>query len=121
MTINTLTENTVVYDGDCGICEASAGWIIKHVPDVKVQSHREYGLAEISSVWFIYNGQKITGAPAIARILRLSDIAVVRVFGRLLQLPLIRLAARVVYAIVARNRRHLSKLFGLKACGLPQR
>ena len=110
----------VVYDGDCGICEASAQWIINHVPIVHVVSHREYGLAHLHSVWLITNNGRREGARAVAEILRMSDVSVMRVMGTALGLPLIRTAAAGVYWVIARNRRHISRLFGLKACGLPQ-
>jgi hypothetical protein len=35
-------------------------------------------------------------------------------------LPVIRIVARVVYFIIAKNRRRISRLFGLKACSVPQ-
>jgi predicted DCC family thiol-disulfide oxidoreductase YuxK len=46
-------QPVVVYDGDCGICEASARWIIARVPSVDVVSHHQYGLTHLGSVWFV--------------------------------------------------------------------
>lgn len=114
------SQSIVVYDGDCGICEASAQWIRKHVHVVDVVSHYEYGLEHIYSVWLVTNKGRREGAAAVAEILSLSDVPVMRVAGRAIGLPVARTIASAVYWVIARNRRHLSRLFGLKACGLPQ-
>lgn len=114
------SQSIVVYDGDCGICEASAQWIIKHVSVVQVKSHYEYGVEHLNSVWLITNSGRREGAKAVSEILRLSDIPVMRGLGIVINLPVVRTLAAVVYWVIARNRRHLSRLFGLKACGLPQ-
>lgn len=113
-------QSIVVYDGDCGICEASAQWILKHVSVVRVVSHREYGLAHLHSVWLITNDGRREGARAVAEILRMSDVPVMRTLGAVIDLPVMRTLAAGVYWVIARNRRHISRLFGLKACGLPQ-
>ncbi|MEI8287360.1 MAG: DCC1-like thiol-disulfide oxidoreductase family protein [Actinomycetes bacterium] len=116
-----MSKATVVYDGDCGICEASASWIIRHIPNIDVQSHRQFGVDELSSVWLIENNHKTTGAQAVAHILMRADSWYLRLFGRLFTFIGVRQVAACVYWLVARNRRHLSRLFGLKACGLPPR
>ena len=114
------SQSIVVYDGDCGICEASAQWIRKHVQVVDVVSHYDYGLEHIYAVWFVTSAGRREGAAAVAEILRLSDVPVMRVVGRVIDLPVVRTIAAGIYWLIARNRRHLSRLFGLKACGLPQ-
>ena len=114
-----MSAGVVVYDGDCGICEASAGFIRRHIPNVDVMSHREYGVSYLSSVWFVtYNGRH-EGSDAVATILRLSNKKILRIVGIFLALPVIRVIARMVYFIVAKNRRQISKLMGLKACSVP--
>lgn len=114
------SQSIVVYDGDCGICEASAQWIKRHVPVLRVVSHYEYGLEHIYSVWLVTSTGRREGAAAVAEILRISDVPVMRVLGRIISLPIVRTLAAGVYWVIARNRRYLSKLFGLKACGIPQ-
>lgn len=113
-------QSVVVYDGDCGICEASAQWIRKHVPVLRVSSHYEYGLEHIYAVWLVTNSGRREGAAAVAEILRLSDVPLMRTLGRVISFPVVRTLAAGVYWVIARNRRHLSRMFGLKACGLPQ-
>jgi predicted DCC family thiol-disulfide oxidoreductase YuxK len=115
-----MAAGVVVYDGDCGICEASAGFIRRHIPNVDVMSHREYGVSYLSSVWFVTFSGRFEGSVAVAKILRVSDKRVLRIAGGFLSLPVIRLIARVVYFFVAKNRRTISKMLRLKACAVPQ-
>jgi len=114
-------QPVVVYDGDCGICEASAGWIITHVPSVDVVSHHQYGLTHIGSVWFVNDNGRLEGAIAVSAILKSATSGVYRAVGVVIGLPGVRSIAQVVYSLVARNRRHISRLFGMNACGLPPR
>ena len=115
-----MSAGVVVYDGDCGICEASAGFIRRHIPNVDVMSHREYGVSYLSSVWYVtYNG-RFEGSVAVARILSISDKRSLRFVGTFLALPVIRVIARVIYFFVAKNRRTISKMLRLKACSVPQ-
>ena len=114
-------QHVVVYDGDCGICEASARWIIVHVPSVEVVSHHQYGLTHIGSVWFVTDSGRLEGATAVSAILKLADSGVYRAMGVVIGLPGVRSIAKVVYSLVARNRRHISRLLGMNACGLPPR
>ena len=110
----------VVYDGDCGICEASARWIIAHIPAVDVVSHHQYGLAHIGSVWYVSDVGRLEGAIAVSAILKSANAHAYRAIGVVIGLPGVRSIAQVVYSLVARNRRHISRLLGMNACGLPQ-
>jgi len=114
-------QPVVVYDGDCGICEASGRWIIAHIPAVDVVSHHQYGLSHIGSVWFVTDNGRLEGAAAISAILKLSNARVYRAIGVVIGLPGVLFIAGLVYALIARNRRHISRLLGMNACGLPQR
>ncbi len=112
--------DVVVYDGDCGICEWSAHWIRRNVPNVSVQSHVEYGVSYLPSVWFVTWAGRLEGADAVASILKRSSVRVARVAGTVIGLPVVRIVARGVYFVIARNRRHISRMLGLKACSLPR-
>lgn len=114
-------QPVVVYDGDCGICEASAGWILTHIPSVDVVSHHQYGLTHIGAVWFVTDDGRLEGAPAVSAILQLADSRVFRAIGFVIGLPGMNFVAGIVYALIARNRRHISRLLGMNACGLPPR
>lgn len=116
-----MTNPVVVYDGDCGICEASSRWILKNVPNMDVMSHHQYGLAHIGSVWLVADGRRLEGATAVSAILKKADKAAYRLFGILIGLPGVRLLSAGVYWLVARNRRHISKMLGLNACAIPQK
>ena len=111
----------VVYDGDCGICEASARWILAHVTAVDVVSHHQYGLDHIGSVWFVTDNGRSEGAAAVSAILKSADARAYRAIGVVIGLPGVLLIAGLVYSLVARNRRHISRLLGMNACGLPPR
>ena len=111
----------VVYDGDCGICEASARWILDHIPSVDVVSHHQYGLTHIGSVWFVTGSGRLEGAAAVSAILKSADPRAYRAIGIFIGLPGVLFIAGLVYSLFARNRRHISRLFGMNACGLPPR
>ena len=115
-----MSMGVVVYDGDCGICEASAGFIRRHVPNVEVMSHREYGVTTLASVWFVNDSGRHEGAVAVSKILCLSDHRILRFCGTVIALPVIRVFARAVYFVVARNRRTISRALRMKACAVPQ-
>jgi predicted DCC family thiol-disulfide oxidoreductase YuxK len=114
-------QPVVVYDGDCGICEASARWILAHAPSLDVVSHHQYGLTHIGSVWFVTDNGRLEGASAVSAILKSADARAYRVIGVAIGLPGVLFVAGLVYSLVARNRRHISRLLGMNACGLPQR
>lgn len=113
--------DVVVYDGDCGICEWSANWIRQHVPNVSVKSHHEYGVSYLPSVWFVTWAGRLEGAEAVSEILKRSTHANARRLGYVIAIPVVRTVARGVYFVIAKNRRHISRLLGLKACAVPQR
>ena len=116
-----MTNPVVVYDGDCGICDASSRWILKNVPDMDVISHHQYGLSHIGSVWLVADGRRLEGATAVSAILKKANKALYRILGVIIGLPGVRLLSAGVYWLVARNRRHISKMLGLNACALPQK
>jgi hypothetical protein len=39
--------------------------------------------------------------------------------GRIMNAPVVRLVASGVYRVIARNRRHISRVFGMNACAVP--
>lgn len=109
----------LVFDGDCGICTASADWIRSHAPGVVVMSHVEYGIDSLDKVWLIDEMGRHEGADAVATVLRRCDGARWRAVGIVLGAPVVRYVARAVYWFIARHRTRLSRLLGLKACALP--
>lgn len=116
-----MNADVVVYDGDCGICEWSAGWIRRNVPGVDVVSHHQYGVSYLSSVWFVTWAGRFEGAAAVSEILKRSRLKSFRLIGSCIGLPIIKTLATVVYFVIAKNRRTISRLFGLRACSLPSK
>ena len=116
-----MIREIVVYDGDCGICEWSAKWVRRHSTGIDTVDHTDYGLKHLSSVWFMADGRKYEGAKAVSAILKRSRLKTARWIGIIIDIPGCRLMAQGVYFMVAKNRRRLSKLFGLKVCTLQNR
>lgn len=111
--------STLVYDGDCGICERSADFARRRSRSLIVRDHRSHGLDRIDAVIFTDGTRESTGAPAVAAALATFDARRWRILGRVIDAPLVRVLARWVYALVARNRSRISRLLGVRACGLP--
>jgi predicted DCC family thiol-disulfide oxidoreductase YuxK len=116
-----MPNPVVVYDGDCGICEASSRWILKNIQGLDVMSHHQYGLSSIGSVWFVTDDRRFEGARAVSEILRRADKLIFRALGAFIGLPGVHLVAVGVYWLVARNRRTISRMLGLNACAIPQK
>ena len=116
-----MASSVVVYDGDCGICEASSRWILRNVSGMDVMSHHQYGLSHIGSVWLVTGDHRLEGSVAVSAILKSADKAVLRILGMIIGLPGVRLLSAGVYWLVARNRRTISRMLGLNACALPQK
>ena len=116
-----MTADIVVYDGDCGICEWSATWIKRNVSGIDVVSHREYGVSHLSSVWFITWSGRCEGAAAVSEILKRSSSKRYQLVGSFIGLPIVRIVATGVYFVIAKNRRTISRMFGLRACSLPNK
>lgn len=110
----------LVYDGDCGLCERAADVARRRAPGVTVRDHRTHGLDAIDAVIYVRGDRTLTGAPAIASLLRDFTGRGWRALGTVLGLPVVRIVAAGAYWVIARNRRRLSRILGLRACGLPQ-
>lgn len=113
-----MSASTVVYDADCGICGWSANWIARNAPTLEVVGHIDYGVEELGSVWLVDESEMHEGADAVARILEAAEPRWCHLVGRLMRLPVVILVARGMYRLVARNRRLLSRAFGLRACAV---
>jgi predicted DCC family thiol-disulfide oxidoreductase YuxK len=114
-----MSAGVVVYDGDCGICQASARWIERNIASVEVKSHYEYGVEELGSVWLVTPTYNYEGAVAVAHVLMMSRAPWMRMCGCIMNAPVVRLVASGVYRVIARNRRHISRVFGMNACAVP--
>lgn len=119
-------EPTLVYDGDCGICQASidllarAGcravpvtsreWLVGHPADAE--------RCEASVLLVDEHGRVTTAEHAVAGALRLSRRPGPWL-ATLIELPGLHLLARLAYRFVADRRSRISRALGLTACALP--
>lgn len=110
----------LVYDGDCGLCERTAAFARRRAPAVVVRDHRTHGLDAIEAVILVDGGREFTGAAAVSRLLRSFEARRWRLVGSVIGLPVVRVLAAGAYWVVARNRRRISRVLGMRACGLPQ-
>jgi predicted DCC family thiol-disulfide oxidoreductase YuxK len=96
---------TLVYDGECSFCVASARRL--KVPSA---SRQELGLTEAdthgAAMWIGEDGRRSHGHLAIAHALAASG-GWRGICGRVLLVPPFRWAAAAVYPFVARNRHRL--------------
>ncbi len=133
----------LLYDGDCAFCQRCVDLLdtallgggsaqvvqplgrssAESTPVVAVVPWQSVELdilgvtweqVQASVIWIDADGSQRTGADAIAALLRSRDTNFARVASAALQLPVIRLAARLVYGVVARNRHRLPG--GTQAC-----
>lgn len=122
----------LIYDGDCGFCDASVRLAARYNRDVALtflpfQSLTPDRLAELGvnpaecagAVQLVTaSGAVLAGAFAINHLLcqRPSGAILVRLLERLP--PLLRIE-QAIYRLVARNRARLSAWLGLHSCTLP--
>jgi predicted DCC family thiol-disulfide oxidoreductase YuxK len=118
----------VIFDADCGVCQASIAWLERHdpggrfrivgndVPDLPAGVSRE----ETEHTVIVLDGQrKLLRAEAIARLL--CEIKGHRALGRLLRAPGFLQLANFAYDRFARNRHRISAALGMRACAVQRR
>ena len=106
----------LIFDGDCGFCTTSAGWIEHRLPDdVRVAPWQilelaEYGLTEAdvttAAYWVDSDGITHRGHLGIGRSL-IAAGGVWAVPGHLIVRPPVSWIAKPVYAWVAKNRHRM--------------
>ena len=123
-------RNTVIYDGDCGICTRLAGFVRRRLrPDAEVRSSQElelevglesYGVTEADCAealqYVTASGRVHSAQDAVARLLLVSR-PWWRPAGLVLLVPGVNALAGVVYRWVARNRYRLPG--ASDACAVP--
>jgi len=118
----------VVYDADCGVCQASVAWLKERdrkgvfklvgndVPDLPPGVSRE----ETNHTVIVLDGaRKLVRAEAVARIL--DELPRWSAAGALMRAPGIRRVANWAYDRFARNRHRVSAALGMRACAVPGR
>jgi predicted DCC family thiol-disulfide oxidoreductase YuxK len=119
-------RNTLIYDGDCGICTTLAGFARRRLhPDADVAASQEldlafYGVTEAQcaeALQFVTADGRVHAAQdAVAHLLLVSP-PVWRPAGHVLRLPGVNALAGLVYRWVARNRYRLPG--SSQACAVP--
>ncbi|HEX9579358.1 MAG TPA: DUF393 domain-containing protein [Myxococcales bacterium] len=118
----------VVYDADCGVCQASVAWarardrrgVFQFVGNDAAELPAGVSLEETEHTMVVLDGaRKFTRGEAVARILR--ELRGWSVAGALLRIPGIRQLANWGYDRFAKNRHRVSAALGMRACAIPPR
>jgi len=123
-----LSGVIIVFDADCGVCQASVAWAKKRdrrgvlqfvgndAPELPAGVSRE----ETQHTMVVLDGaRKLVRADGVARVLR--ELGGWAVAGAVLRVPGIRQLANRGYDRFATNRHRVSAALGLRACQLPQK
>jgi predicted DCC family thiol-disulfide oxidoreductase YuxK len=117
----------VVFDADCGICQASVAWAkrrdtrgrLRFVPN-DAELPEGVSLDETEHTVVVLDGhRKWTRAGATARVLR--ELPFWSAVGWVLRTPGLRWIADRAYDRFARNRHRVSAALGLRSCAVPPR
>ena len=117
----------IVYDADCGVCQASVAWIRARdrrgaFEFVGNDGELPAGVAreETGHTVVVLDGsRKYVRAEAVARILR--ELRGWSVAGAVLRAPGLRQIANWGYDRFAANRHRVSAALGIRACAVPQK
>jgi predicted DCC family thiol-disulfide oxidoreductase YuxK len=118
---------TLIFDGECGFCTTSAGWMQRIAPGLVTVPWQRADLdalgvtqeAAAAEVQYVDDSGRVSGgAAAIARLL-VDRGGVLGPLGRLMLLPGVRVVAAWVYKVVSDNRSRLPG--GTPACGVAAR
>jgi acetyl esterase len=127
-------SGTLLYDGDCGVCVATATWLAACVAPNRLgllplqDVAAEPGIAELvegralaEQLHFVRaDGAVLTGAQAALAAGRL--VPILGLYAALLDRPLGHLLLEPLYREIAAHRRLIGRLLGLPAeCPLPVR
>jgi len=123
-----LRRMVVVYDADCGVCQASVAWVKKRdrrgafqfVGNDAAELPPGVSLEETEHTMVVLDGgQKLVRADGVARILR--ELRGWSAIGALLRAPGARRLGNWAYDKFAQNRHRLSAALGMRACAMPDR
>ena len=118
----------VVYDADCGVCQASVAWVkrrdrkgaVGFIPNDAAQLPAGVAREETEHTIVVLDGdRKLVRADGTARILR--ELGAWSLAGAVIGAPGIRRLANWGYDRFARNRHRISAALGLRACAMPAR
>jgi len=119
---------TVVYDADCGVCQASISWLRQRdrhggfqfvgndaaeLPAGVSREETEHTLVVLDG------GRKLVRAEGAARLLR--ELPGWSALGALMSVPGIKQVANFGYDRFANNRHRISAALGMRACAIPRK
>ena len=120
---------TIVYDADCGVCQASVAWlrkrdrrgVLRYLGNDAEPLPAGVTLEETNHTVVVLeeDGRKHLRAEAIARVLR--ELPGYRPVAALLTAPGMKALANFGYDQFARRRHRISAALGLRACAVPLR
>lgn len=118
----------VVYDVDCGVCQASVAWARKRdrkgafqfVGNDAAELPAGVSREETEHTMVVLDGgRKLVRAEGVARVLQ--ELRGWALAGAILRAPGIRSLADRGYVRFARNRHRVSAALGMRACAVPQK
>ncbi len=127
-----MAQVTLFYDADCGFCQGSVEWLLARArPDTfdPVAYQDEPGLWKFPMVDRNLADKGIQALGPDGKLRRKAEATAYCLtfvpgwqwLGRLIQFPLVTPLASLGYAIVARNRHHISRWMGRASCRVPPR
>jgi len=118
----------VVYDADCGVCQASVGWVKKRdrkgvfyfIGNDAERLPAGVTREETEHTMVVLDGERKTvRGEGVARILR--ELPGWSLMGAALRAPGIMQIANWGYDRFARNRHRVSAVLGMRVCAVPER
>jgi predicted DCC family thiol-disulfide oxidoreductase YuxK len=115
----------VVYDADCGVCQATVSWlrrrdrrgVLDFVGNDAPQLPEGVSLAETAhTIVVLDGGRKLVRADAMAHLLR--ELRGWSLLGHAMRAPGLRQLANWSYDRFARNRHRISAALGMRACAV---
>lgn len=130
--LQCMAKVTLFYDADCGFCQGSVDWLLKRAPSdtfdpVAYQDGQALRRFPMVDPTLADKGIQVLGpdgklrSKARATGYCLTLIPGWRWLGHLILFPLVAPLAALGYAIVARNRHHISRWMGRTSCRIPPR
>ena len=125
--VNTLTSDFLIWDGDCAFCARCVGFIERRVKtEAKIVAHQKADLLQLGLTteqcnaalqWVFRDSTIRSGSRAVAALLRSSNFGWT-ILGVAIDLPVVRLISSAIYKVIAKNRQHLPG--GTAACALDE-
>ncbi len=120
-----IRSSVLIYDGDCGFCNASLLWGYRNLPEMPAAipyqqtDLHQYGLSlqEVEKAVYLVSGEaRLSGHEAVAQLFLWQERPLLRILGRLMGAKIFQPIMRWGYRLIADNRRFLPG--ATEACGV---